>query len=138
MGYYNQYLFENCITWTTDGAYAGTFRYRPGKFYCTNVCGVLTGNPDYSNTCLAELINLVAQRHVSRGGNPKLMNNVVAEIELDIPVTADEQQKISKLLEEYTKLLSTQLTMMEYVERESNYRKNCSINPKRFRRSTLI
>lgn len=46
------------------------------------------------------------------------MNNVVAEIELDIPVTADEQQKISKLLEEYTKLLSTQLTMMEYVERE--------------------
>ena len=41
MGYYKDYLYENAITWTTDGANAGTVRYRRGKFYCTNVCGVL-------------------------------------------------------------------------------------------------
>src|SRR5690554_4013093 len=37
MGYYNDYLFENAITWTTDGANAGTVRYRAEKFYSTNV-----------------------------------------------------------------------------------------------------
>lgn len=29
------------VTWTTDGANAGTVFYRNGKFNCTNVCGTL-------------------------------------------------------------------------------------------------
>ncbi len=37
MGYYKDYLYEDAITWTTDGANAGTVNYRAGKFYCTNV-----------------------------------------------------------------------------------------------------
>ena len=37
MGYYKDYLYEDAITWTTDGANAGTVNYRTGKFYCTNV-----------------------------------------------------------------------------------------------------
>ncbi|MCM1459733.1 MAG: restriction endonuclease subunit S [Bacteroides sp.] len=41
MGYYKDYLYEDAITWTTDGANAGTVNFRAGKFYCTNVCGVL-------------------------------------------------------------------------------------------------
>jgi type I restriction enzyme S subunit len=40
-GYYSDFLYENAITWTTDGANAGDVNYRSGKFYCTNVCGVL-------------------------------------------------------------------------------------------------
>lgn len=44
MGYYKDYLYEDAITWTTDGANAGTVNYRAGKFYCTNVCGVLLSN----------------------------------------------------------------------------------------------
>ena len=41
MGYYSDYLYEDAITWTTDGANAGTVNFRYGRFYCTNVCGVL-------------------------------------------------------------------------------------------------
>ena len=41
MGYYKEYLYQDAITWTTDGANAGTVNFRPGRFYCTNVCGVL-------------------------------------------------------------------------------------------------
>lgn len=119
MGYYNEYLFEDCITWTTDGAYAGTFRYRPGKFYCTNVCGVLTENKDFSNTCIAELINMVAQKHVSRGGNPKLMNNVVSEIEVNIPISPDEQKRISDILEKYKGMIKTQEDLISIIQRES-------------------
>ena len=39
MGYLNTYDFEGeYVTWTTDGANAGTVFYRKGKFNCTNVC----------------------------------------------------------------------------------------------------
>ncbi|WP_222987048.1 restriction endonuclease subunit S, partial [Psittacicella melopsittaci] len=30
IGYYNEYLFEDAITWTTDG-YAGRVTFRSGK-----------------------------------------------------------------------------------------------------------
>ena len=33
-GYYSEYLYEDAITWTTDGANAGDVNYRTGKFYC--------------------------------------------------------------------------------------------------------
>lgn len=42
MGYLDDYMFEGeYISWTTDGANAGTVFYRNGKFNCTNVCGLL-------------------------------------------------------------------------------------------------
>jgi len=48
-GFYSEYLFENCITWTTDGANAGDTNLRIGKFYCTNVCGILKSDKGYVN-----------------------------------------------------------------------------------------
>ena len=40
MGYLDDFMFEGeYISWTTDGANAGTVFYRNGKFNCTNVCG---------------------------------------------------------------------------------------------------
>ena len=42
MGYLDNFMFEGeYISWTTDGANAGTVFYRNGKFNCTNVCGLL-------------------------------------------------------------------------------------------------
>ena len=73
MGYYSDYLFDTAITWTTDGANAGTVRFRDGKFYCTNVCGVLLSENGFSNKMVAEALNLVAWKYVSKVGNPKLM-----------------------------------------------------------------
>jgi type I restriction enzyme S subunit len=32
------------LTWTTDGAYAGSVFYRKGKFSITNICGLLEVN----------------------------------------------------------------------------------------------
>ena len=98
LGYYNDYLYEDCITWTTDGANAGDVNYRKGKFYCTNVCGVLESKEGYSNLCIAEILNLVARKHVSYVGNPKLMNNVMAEIKIIVPISVEEQTKIASFL----------------------------------------
>ena len=97
-GYYKDYLFENAITWTTDGAGAGDVNYRKGKFYCTNVCGVLISNEGYSNLFIAEIINSVSRKYVSYVGNPKLMNNVMAEIPIFIPSSVNEQHRISNFL----------------------------------------
>ncbi len=98
MGYYNKFLYENAITWTTDGAKAGTVRYREGKFYCTNVCGVLLSDKMEANKMIAEALNNVAYKYVSKVGNPKLMNNIMSDIEIKIPLDSNEQNKISELL----------------------------------------
>ncbi len=97
-GYYNKYLFENCITWTTDGANAGDVNLREGKFYCTNVCGVLKSNNGYANKCIAYILNLVTRKYVSYVGNPKLMNNTMGIIKIKIPKSLEEQQKIAEVL----------------------------------------
>ena len=97
MGYYKDYLYEDAITWTTDGANAGTVNFRAGKFYCTNVCGVLLTDSVKASPAVAEALNNVAKRYVSYVGNPKLMNNVMADIEIHIPLVQSEQEKISQV-----------------------------------------
>ena len=95
MGYYKDYLYEDAITWTTDGANAGTVNYRAGKFYCTNVCGVLLSNAVKANQMIAEALNNVTKGYVSYVGNPKLMNNVMADIVIQIPTQAEEREQLS-------------------------------------------
>ena len=98
MGYYSDYLFDTAITWTTDGANAGTVNFRPGKFYSTNVNGVLLSADGLANKAMAENLNRSAWKWVSHVGNPKLMNNVMSEISVMIPVNLSEQEKISEFL----------------------------------------
>lgn len=95
MGYYSDYLYEDAITWTTDGANAGTVNFREGKFYCTNVCGVLLSDKIEASKAIAEALNNVAKKYVSYVGNPKLMNNVMADIQIMIPTSREERNKIS-------------------------------------------
>nr|WP_245958052.1 restriction endonuclease subunit S [Psittacicella melopsittaci] len=96
MGYYKEYLFEDAITWTTDG-YAGRVTFRSGKFYSTNVNGVLISHKGFGNKAIAEALNRVAYRYVAQAVIPKLMNNVMEEIVFYYPLEISEQQKISKL-----------------------------------------
>ncbi|MCO4851799.1 restriction endonuclease subunit S [Bacillus vallismortis] len=97
LGYYNEYLFDTAITWTTDGANAGTVSFREGKFYSTNVNGVLLSNEGYANKTVAEILNRIAWKYVSKVGNPKLMNNVMKDIQILVP-SFQEQIKIGEFL----------------------------------------
>lgn len=99
MGFYKDYLFDTAITWTTDGANAGTVRFREGKFYSTNVNGVLLSDEGYSNIAISEILNTVAWKYVSKVGNPKLMNNIMSEIILLIPGGFAEQQVLSSFFQ---------------------------------------
>ena len=116
MGYYSQYLYENAITWTTDGANAGTVNFRDGKFYCTNVCGVLLADSVVPDQMISEAPNSVAKNHVSYVGNPKLMNNVMAEITLTLPESEKERQVISALLSYYDNLISSHKQKLDELQ----------------------
>ena len=98
MGYYKDYLFDTAITWTTDGANAGTVSYRSGRFYSTNVNGVLISDKGYANKAISEILNLEAWKWVSHVGNPKLMNNVMGDISIMIPSSFEEQDRLSDFL----------------------------------------
>ena len=114
-GYYSEHLYEDAITWTTDGANAGDVNFRPGKFYCTNVCGVLINTNGYANACIAALLNSVTRSHVSYVGNPKLMNGVMAKIEIPFPPVA-EQQRIATCLSSLDALITAESQKLETLK----------------------
>lgn len=116
VGYYKDYLYENAITWTTDGANAGDVNYRDGKFYCTNVCGVLLNQKGFSNKCMAEIINSVTRNYVSYVGNPKLMNGVMGDIIISVPPTIEEQQKIADCLSSLDELIEATAQKVEVLK----------------------
>lgn len=116
MGYYSKALYKDAITWTTDGANAGTVRYRNGEFYCTNVCGVLISTSGFANNCIAEILNTVSKNYVSYVGNPKLMNNVMSEIAICIPPTIKEQQKIASCLSALDDLIASESAELEALK----------------------
>ena len=104
MGYIDTYEFNgDYITWTTDGAKAGTVFYRTGKFNCTNVCGTLSpSSQDVNLRFFAHALNIVTSRFVRHDINPKLMNNVMAQIRVQVPPLT-EQDKIANFLDRKTK-----------------------------------
>jgi len=114
-GFYSAHLYENAITWTTDGANAGDVNFRPGKFYCTNVCGVLLNTKGYANACTAALLNNVTRSHVSYVGNPKLMNGAMAKIEIPLP-SISEQQRIADCLLSIDSLIAAQAQKLDALK----------------------
>ena len=100
MGRLDSYDFDGeYVTWTTDGAYAGTVFHRSGRFNCTNVCGTLRDKGVYAVDMrfASEYLSTVAKNHVSYVGNPKLMNGIFGEIDLLLP-PLPEQKKIASIL----------------------------------------
>ncbi len=114
-GYYSDFLFEDAITWTTDGANAGDVNFRTGKFFCTNVCGVLLNSKGFANPCIAALINRVSTKYVSYVGNPKLMNGVMSKIPIPVPSLA-EQQKIAECLSSVDELIAAQARKLDALK----------------------
>ncbi|HBK0692900.1 TPA: restriction endonuclease subunit S [Escherichia coli] len=104
LGYINSYDF-NCeqITWTTDGANAGTVFLRKGKYNCTNVCGTLQPiNKEnflqFHLYCL-QYINQFHKRPDTNGA--KIMNNEMAEVYILLP-SNQEQLRITTFLDHET------------------------------------
>jgi type I restriction enzyme S subunit len=102
------YDFES-ITWTTDGANAGSvFYHSDEKFSITNVCGLLRviDTNEVNTKFLFFMLGRVTQRYVSDGmGNPKLMSNVMSQIKVPIP-PLEEQVRIVSILSKFDALVN--------------------------------
>ena len=104
LGCINSYMFNgDYLTWTTDGAYAGTIFRRNGKFNITNVCGLIDiTNEKVNQDFLYYWLSKVAKNYVMEGmGNPKLMSNVASTIQIPIP-SLSEQNRIVGILDTFT------------------------------------
>lgn len=64
---------------------------------------------------MAEIINNIAFKYVSKVGNPKLMNNVMAEINIKVP-SLKEQQKISIFFNKLNYLIELQKHKIELLK----------------------
>lgn len=108
LGRISTYDFDGTyLTWTTDGAYAGTIFKRKGKFSITNVCGIISMKSDLvTMDFLYYWLSLKAKEYVYSGmGNPKLMSNQVEKILVPIPVLS-EQQRIVGILDKFETLVN--------------------------------
>lgn len=94
------------ITWTTDGANAGTVFCRKGKFSITNVCGLITlkNTKELLYKFVYFWLSIEAKKHVYSGmGNPKLMSHQMEKIKIPIP-PLETQEKIVEILDKFDAL----------------------------------
>lgn len=124
IGKIDTYDFDgDYITWTTDGAYAGTVFYRSGKFSITNICGLIKTSELVLMKYVYYWLQIEAKKYVTGGsGNPKLMSNVVARIRVPIP-SLDIQEKIIKTLDKFTKCVTElQTELQKRIDQYTYYR----------------
>ncbi|CAD5491487.1 restriction endonuclease subunit S [Escherichia coli] len=108
IGSINTFDFDGeYISWTTDGANAGTVFYRTGKFSITNVCGLITLKSKYPliYKFLFYWLTIEAKKHVYSGmGNPKLMSHQVENIPVPI-LCPDNPEKSLAIQSEIVRIL---------------------------------
>ena len=80
-----------CLTWTTDGIYAGTVFYRNGKFSMTTHCGALIPKnlTNLSIKYLESTLNKMLRYHAKGEGNKRVTVDIIKKIMLPIPICAD-------------------------------------------------
>ena len=126
IGSINTFDFDGeYISWTTDGANAGTVFYRTGKFSITNVCGLITLKNKYPliYKFLFYWLTIEAKKHVYSGmGNPKLMSHQVENIPVPVPCP-DNPEKSLAIQSEIVRILDTFTALTAELTAELNMRK---------------
>ncbi|MFC6706865.1 restriction endonuclease subunit S [Flexivirga alba] len=101
---------EESLTWTTDGANAGSIFYHVNeKFSITNVCGLLRviDPTQISTRYLYYQLRELAPKAVSAGmGNPKLMAGPMSRIAVPVP-SIETQLKIVATLDSFDALVNS-------------------------------
>ncbi|WP_250953711.1 restriction endonuclease subunit S [Escherichia coli] len=131
IGSINTFDFDGeYISWTTDGANAGTVFYRTGKFSITNVCGLITLKNKYPliYKFLFYWLTIEAKKHVYSGmGNPKLMSHQVENIPVPVPCPDNPekslaiQSEIVRILDKFTALTAELTAELNMRKKQYNY-----------------
>ena len=127
IGYIDTYDYDyEQLTWTTDGANAGTIFLRNGKYNCTNVCGTLQLNNEkkYVLKYMYYFLDYVTFFYKRRDTNGfKIMNNEMKNIEVIAPYFS-EQQQIANYLDKKTVEIDSVISDLELqLEKLETYRR---------------
>ena len=122
MGYLDDYAFDGeYITWTTDGANAGTVFYRNGRFNCTNVCGTLKLHYQFDAYYCSLVLANATKKYVSVNlANPKLMNNTMAAIKLYLP-PFQEQKRMPQLFRKMDENITLEHKLLLSYQKQKYY-----------------
>lgn len=137
-GYINSYDFNGeFVSWTTDGANAGSVFYINGKFSVTNVCGLLSKKTDsISMRFLYFVLSITAKDYVNWSSpNPKLMSNKMAKIKIPLP-PLEIQQKIVDILDAFTELQAELQAELEARLKQYHYYRNKLLSFEELQRRT--
>lgn len=118
----NTYDYDcNCITWTTDGVYAGTVFLRNGKFSMTTHCGALMLKKEFEGIIDLEYIYAVLfnklKQFANGEQNKRVTVNIIKNIYVDIPLDKNNKIDIDKQ-KEYSKTFNKfKLAKKEVISR---------------------
>ena len=123
MGYLDDYMYDGeYISWTTDGANAGTVFYRNGKFNCTNVCGLLKLGEGFDTHFVSLVLSDATKKYVSTNlANPKLMNNTMGDIQIRLPQLCEQRRlsvifcKLQEMLTINRRILTNYILQKQYL-----------------------
>lgn len=96
----NTYDYDDkCLTWTTDGIYAGTVFLRNEKFSMTTHCGALFIKEKYSSDILLEYIYAYLSQKLKSFAqgeqNKRVTVNIIKNIDIEIPIKENGDYDIS-------------------------------------------
>lgn len=79
-----------CLTWTTDGIYAGTLFLRDGRFSMTTHCGALLLKEDYNNKIMLEYVYAYLYLRLKNNAigeqNKRVTVDIIKDIEVEVPI----------------------------------------------------
>lgn len=111
-GYIDTYDFdEKCLTWTTDGIYAGTLFIRNGKFSMTTHCGALILKEEFKDLIDINYIYVQLKNELKSYalgvGNKRVTESVIKTVTVKIPVNENGSFNILKQKEMANEILNT-------------------------------
>lgn len=84
---------DKCLTWTTDGVYAGTLFIRNEKFSMTTHCGALFLKEKYKDSISIEYIYSYLfyklKNHANGVQNKRVTVDIIKNVEVEIPIDAN-------------------------------------------------
>lgn len=123
IGKINSYDFDECcLTWTTDGIYAGTVFVRNGKFNMTTHCGALILKEEHKDkidlTFVYQQLNTTLKLYAIGEGNKRITVDMIKKVTLLIPFKEGkiDLQKQKEISARHEKAEEVRLNVLEDLD----------------------
>jgi restriction endonuclease S subunit len=124
IGYIDTYDYdEQCLTWTTDGIYAGTVFYRIGKFSMSTHCGALLLKKEFISSVDLNYVflylNTILKDFAIGEGNKRLTIDIINNVSIELPVNVEGGIDLSGqriISQKYIKLYDTVKELNKYFK----------------------